>query len=126
MEGEGLWRRGGRMGLRWRGGRGGALVALYTLPCFLLSVNRRVGVSGVILTISLTFHLLPLLSCLFLLLLWLQDATQDRCPQIVPTPGPNSYSLPVHVNMTSHIDVHVTFADNTVPVSHTSRSTNCC
>ena len=74
---------------------------------------------------SLFFLLCLLLSNLSWCMQWLQNATQDRCPQLVPTPGPNLYSYPVHVNITNHIGVHVTFDDNTIPVSHTSRSTNC-
>ena len=54
-EEEGLRWRGGRGGLRWRGGRGGAkeegLLLHCTLPSFLLPVDRRIGGSTVILTI---------------------------------------------------------------------------
>ena len=133
LKGEGLRRWGGRgdaeverwkgRGLRWRGGRGEAEEEWLIFP----ATSRQKGVSSVFQPYYFLFFLLfPLMSNLSWRMQWLQDATQNRCPQIVPTPGLNLYSFPVHINMTSHIDVHVTFADNTIPVSHTSLSTNCC
>ena len=130
LKGVGLRRRGWRGGAEEEGWRRGSCC---TVHCTQLPVtSRQKGrcqqcFLTVIIPPPLPLIHLPVIriSNLSWCMLWLQDATQDRCPQIVPTPGPNVYSFPVHLNMTSHIDVHVTFGDNTIPVSHTSLSTNC-
>ena len=55
----------------------------------------------------------------------LQSDMSGCCPQIVPTPGAEAYSFPAHTNMTITIDVHVTFADNSIPVSHCFELVSC-